>query len=200
MEELNDNTNIEKTKVNKEDWIAVRRNSLYDYFNLPEKNKAEAEAVFDKMRALAADCPDQGVFETRLLQSPVNREYMDLFTKNSRHVRMGAGMGGGKSSFFGSLAGNVAGNSAVNIGKQQLRNRARGFLVNALPDELSDWLIYKWYNIPILSEIKSFFNLKDTLRRWFGKKPYVSVKERQVAEAEKTTEAQDPGQESNIQK
>lgn len=189
MDDKNRNNSIDR-----ESWIAVRRNSLYDYFNLSEKNKAEAEAVFDKMRALAAECPDQSAFETKLMQSPVNQEYIDLFTKNSRHVKMGAGIGGGKGSFFGSLAGNVVGNSAMNIGKQQLRNRARGFLVNALPDELSDFFIYRWYNIPVLREIKSFFNMKDTLRRWFGKKPYVSVKEKQTAEP------QAPGQDSDIQK
>lgn len=190
---------MESPQLDREAWIAVRRNALYDYFNLPEKSKAEAEAVFDKMRALAAECPDQGVFETRLVQSPVNQEYIDLFTKNSRHVKMGAGMGGKKGLFAG-VAGSMAANSAVNIGKQQLRNRARGWLINALPDELSDWLIYKWYNVPVLGEIKSFFNLKYTLRRWFGRKPYVSVKERQAAEAEKAAETQAPGQESDIQK
>ena len=61
MEKPNNNGNITSPQSDREAWIAVRRNALYDYFNLPEKNKAEAEAVFDRMRALAAECPDQGV-------------------------------------------------------------------------------------------------------------------------------------------
>ena len=73
MEEQNHNSNTGSRQVDREAWIAVRRNALYDYFNLPDKHKAEAEAVFDKMRALAAECPDQCVFETRLVQSPINR-------------------------------------------------------------------------------------------------------------------------------
>ena len=196
MEKQNNNDNINSPQSDREAWIAVRRNALYDYFNLPEKNKAEAEAVFDRMRALAAECPDQGAFETRLAQSPINKDYIDLFTKNSRHVNMGAGFGGKKGLYSG-LAGSMAANSAVNIGKQQLRNRARGWLVNALPDELSDWLIYKWYNVPVIREIKSFFNFKEMLRRWMGKKPYVSVKERRAAEAEKAAGAGASEQESN---
>lgn len=193
MEEQNNRDNTACPQTDREAWIAVRRNALYDYFNLPDMRKAEAEAVFDKMRALAAECPDQGVFETRLAQSPISREYTDLFTKNSRHVRMDTGVGGGKKSFY---AG-VVGNSAVGIGKQQLRNRARGWLVNALPDELSDWLIYKWYNVPILGEIKSFFNFKDLLRRWFGKKPYVSVREKSAEAAKKAATSE---QSSNPEK
>lgn len=73
MEKQNNNGNITSPQSDREAWIAVRRNALYDYFNLPDKHKAEAEAVFDKMRALAAECPDQCVFETRLVQSPINR-------------------------------------------------------------------------------------------------------------------------------
>lgn len=191
MDAKNNNDNIAKAPTDREEWIAVRRSALYDYFNLPEKNKAEAEALFDKMRALTAECTDQGEFETRLAQSPLNKEYTDLFTKNSRHVKTGVGMGGKKGLYAG-LAGSMAANSAVNIGKQQLRNRARGWLINALPDEVSDWLIYKWYNIPVLGEIKTFFNFKDTLRRWFGKKPYVSVREQRAAE-EEAAKAQDNG-------
>lgn len=81
MDAKNNNDNIAKAPTDREEWIAVRRSALYDYFNLPEKNKAEAEALFDKMRALTAECADQGEFETRLAQSPLNKEYTDLFTK-----------------------------------------------------------------------------------------------------------------------
>ena len=190
MEEQNHNSNTGSRQVDREAWIAVRRNALYDYFNLPDKRKAEAEGVFDKMRALATECPDQGVFETRLAQSPINQEYIDLFTRTSRHVKLASGTSGKRGLFTG-VACNAVGRSAVDIGRQQLRNRARGWLVNALPDEVSDWLIYKWYNIPILGDIKSFFNIKDTLRRWFGKKPYVSVRDRQAGAAENTS-ASDP--------
>ena len=73
MDAKNNNDNIAKAPTDREEWIAVRRSALYDYFNLPEKNKAEAEALFDKMRALTAECADQGEFETRLAQSPLNK-------------------------------------------------------------------------------------------------------------------------------
>ena len=35
--------------MNKENWIAVRKSSLYDYFNLPPQAKEQAERTFDGM-------------------------------------------------------------------------------------------------------------------------------------------------------
>ena len=64
------------------------------------------------------------------------------------------------------MAANTAKTSAANI----VRNQARSWLINALPDEVSDWLIYRWYKVPVLGEIRSFFNLRDSFRRWFGLK------------------------------
>lgn len=170
--------------MNKENWIAVRKNSLYDYFNLPPQAKEQAERVFDDMLKLAEECKDQAEFETRLASSPLTQEYNSLFQRFSKYVKMPDGMPS-QTDVIKVMAANTAKTSVANI----VRNKARSWLINALPDEVSDWLIYKWYNVPVLREIKSFFNIKDTLRRWRGKKPYVSIKERETGGAGNTSES-----------
>lgn len=170
--------------MNRENWIAVRRNSLYDYFNLPPQAKEEAERVLDGMLKLAEECKDQGEFETRLAASPLSQEYNNLFQRFAKYVKMPDGT----PSQAGVIKG-MAAHSAKSSVRSIVRNQARSWLINALPDEVSDWLIYKWYNVPILGEIKSFFNFKDTLRRWRGKKPYVRKKDRKAQGAGKSSES-----------
>lgn len=151
--------------MDKEMWLKARINALYDYFDLPEKAKAEAEECFDGMRKLAAECNDQGEFETRLSGSPLTEQYNGLFTKFSKYVKLPEGTPG-KADVVKSIAVNTAASSVKTIAQ----NKAKSILINALPDEVSNWLIYRWNNVPILREIRSFFNLKDSFRRWFGKK------------------------------
>ena len=74
--------------MNKENWIAVRKNSLYDNFNLPPQAKAEAEEVFDGMRHLADESHDQAEFEKRLADSPLNMQYSELFTRFAKYVKL----------------------------------------------------------------------------------------------------------------
>ncbi len=74
--------------MNKENWIAVRKNSLYDNFNLPPPAKQQAERVFDGMLKLAGECNDRTEFETRLASSPLTQEYNSLFQRWKSHVRL----------------------------------------------------------------------------------------------------------------
>lgn len=151
--------------MNKGNWIAVRKNSLYDNFNLPPQAKEQAERIFDGMLKLAGECNDQAEFETRLASSPLTQEYNSLFQRFSKYVKMPDGMPS-QTDVIKGMATNTAKTSVATI----VRNQARSWLINALPDEVSDWLIYRWYKVPVLGEIRSFFNLRDSFRRWFGLK------------------------------
>ena len=151
--------------MDKEVWLSARKSSLYDYFDLPPASKAEAEECFDGMRKLAEECADQAEFETRLSTSPLTEQYNSLFSKFSKYVKMPEG-----TPTQADVAKDIALNTAKSSVKSIATNKLKSIIINALPDEVSDWLIYRWNNIPILSEIRSFFNLKDLFRRWFGKK------------------------------
>ena len=63
----------------KEAWLQVRIDSLYNYFDLPPQAQAQAEQVFDGMRQLANECSDQGQFELRLAASPLSKQYTDRY-------------------------------------------------------------------------------------------------------------------------
>ena len=151
--------------MNKENWIAVRKSSLYDNFNLPPQAKEQAERIFDGMLKLAEECKDQAEFETWLASSPLTQEYNSLFQRFSKYVKMPDGMPS-QTDVIKGMATNTAKTSVATI----VRNQARSWLINALPDEVSDWLIYRWYKVPVLGEVRSFFNLRDSFRRWFGLK------------------------------
>lgn len=147
--------------MEKESWIEVRKSSLYDYFELPPNAKEEAEQVFDGMRKLAEECKDQAEFEQRLAASPLTKQYNDLFTKFAKYVKMPEGV-----PTQSDVAKTIVADTAKSSAKSIVTNKAKGAIINALPDEVSNWFIYRWHNIPILSEIRTFFNIK----HWFSKK------------------------------
>lgn len=146
-----------------EQWIAVRKSSLYDNFNLPPQAKAEAEEVFDGMRRLADESQDQADFEKRLAVSPLNSQYCALFSRFAKYVKLPEGVPTQSAMVKGVVSG--AARSSV---KSIATNRARSILINALPDEVADWLIYRWNNVTVIRKIRSFFNLKNVFHQWFG--------------------------------
>ena len=149
----------------KEAWLQVRIDSLYNYFDLPPQAQAQAEQVFDGMRQLANECSDQGQFEQRLAASPLSKQYTDLFTKFAKYVKLPEG-----TPTKGDVVKGIVADTAASSAKPFVRDRARRARINALPDEISNWLIYRWHNIPVLGEIRTFFNFKHSITRWFGKK------------------------------
>ena len=61
--------------------IDARKNTLLNSYQVDEKTKQEIEALFSEMEKLGSVCKDSGEFETKLAASPLNQQYIDLFTK-----------------------------------------------------------------------------------------------------------------------
>jgi len=59
--------------------IETRKQSIYDYYSIPEKERERVEKVFSDMKKLGEECKDVTEFERRLSESDINQEYMDLF-------------------------------------------------------------------------------------------------------------------------
>ena len=59
--------------------IQTRKQSIYDYYSILERDKEKVEKVFSDMEHLGEECKNVAEFERRLAESPINREYMDLF-------------------------------------------------------------------------------------------------------------------------
>lgn len=149
--------------MDKESWIAVRKSSLYDNFNLPMQAKAEAEDIFDGMRRLADESHDQADFENRLAVSSLNMQYSALFSRFEKYVKLPEG-----TPTQGEMIKGVVSDTAKSSVKSIVINRARSIFISALPDEVTDWLIYRWNNVTAIRKLRSFFNLKNVFHQWFG--------------------------------
>lgn len=61
--------------------IDGRKNAIYNSYELNDKQKQEVEDLFTRIEKLGMEAKDAGDFEAKLATSPLNQEYMDLFTK-----------------------------------------------------------------------------------------------------------------------
>ena len=61
--------------------IDARKNAIVNAYKLDEKTKKEVDDLFNRIEKLGAECKDVGEFETKLAASPLNQEYIDMFTK-----------------------------------------------------------------------------------------------------------------------
>ena len=59
--------------------VDTRRDSLEQYFLIPDDRREEIDGIFAEMEALAETCKDTAEFEQKLAASPINQKYMDLF-------------------------------------------------------------------------------------------------------------------------
>ncbi|MBR3269745.1 hypothetical protein IKG07_00615 [Candidatus Saccharibacteria bacterium] len=62
--------------------IDARKNA-FNSFELTDKRKAEIDKLFAEIEKLGNSCQDAGDFENKFAASPLNQEYMDMFTKIS---------------------------------------------------------------------------------------------------------------------
>ena len=137
----------------KEMWLAARMNAITENFDLPEKEMAKVNAVFDKMRAIAEESGNQGEFEQKLMSSPVTQEYNNLFQGFAPYVK-------GQISKTEHMT-DSAKEFGKGIVKGQLRNGLMGWIMGLLPDWITDWWIYRENNIPGVGKIKSAKNQRD---------------------------------------
>ena len=62
--------------------IDGRRNAFYSAYEINDDNlKKEIDLLFDKIYDFGKDCKDSVQFETAFATSPLNTEYINLFTK-----------------------------------------------------------------------------------------------------------------------
>ena len=60
--------------------IDARKNA-FDSFELTDEHKKEIDKLFTEIEKLGSSCKDAGDFETKFQASPLNKQYMDMFTK-----------------------------------------------------------------------------------------------------------------------
>lgn len=61
--------------------IDSRRDTIFNSFNVNDKFKKKIDDLFKKIEELGKTCKDSADFEAKFAASPLNQEYMDLFTE-----------------------------------------------------------------------------------------------------------------------
>ena len=62
--------------------IESRKQAFFSAYNIVDKNIIkEIEGLFKKIEDLGKTCSDASEFETKFASSPLNQEYIDMFTK-----------------------------------------------------------------------------------------------------------------------
>ena len=61
--------------------IDSRKNAIITAYELNDKQKKEVDDLFTEIEKLGNETKDAGDFETKFAASPLNQQYLDLFTK-----------------------------------------------------------------------------------------------------------------------
>ena len=102
--------------------IESRKNAIFAAYNVEGELLAKVEKIFSEMEELGASCKDVGDFEAKLVASPLNQKYLDLFTEIATNST--AKVAAPKSSGAGvgkMVAGGVIAGVAESAAEQALR-------------------------------------------------------------------------------
>lgn len=61
--------------------IDARRNALSAAYEIPASMQKKVDSLFKDIEELGKKCKDVGEFETEFAKSPLNQQYLDLFTE-----------------------------------------------------------------------------------------------------------------------
>lgn len=108
--------------------IKSRKDAIFAAYDVKGELLKKTEALFLEMEKLGASCKDVGDFEAKLAASPLNQQYLNLFTeiatKSVRSdVAKGAAIGAVKSAAEQALRNVVPTRAAVN---QKITDKLRG--------------------------------------------------------------------------
>ena len=118
-----------------------RRNAVYNAYELSEEQKAKVEALFVKIEELGADCKDAMDFEQKFAASPLNQEYINLFTELATSSKSKLGPVPDAEIEEGPTAGEVVADLAKNDAEMAIDGAVqavRGRAVRAAYDKARD--------------------------------------------------------------
>ena len=173
----------------KERWVATRTDILSTYYDVPSTEQPRVDALVERMRQVAAACPDQGTFEMQLMQQGLSNEFNTLmaslapYYKQSPQQPAGAVPAGsadeayiygnpadaGEAGSVLSDVGDMVKDEVVSDVKHMGRRAARGAVRSVLGDQVSDLLFYGTDAIPGVPEARMgrslWRRMKDSLKK-----------------------------------
>lgn len=61
--------------------IGSRRQAIFNTYEVDPEKQKKIDTLFKEIEKLGAKCKDVGEFETEFAKSPLNQQYLDLFTE-----------------------------------------------------------------------------------------------------------------------
>ena len=147
--------------------IQARYTPISDYFNISGAAETKVQDLFARIEQLGESCADQADFEQQFAVSPLNDEYMNIFTALAPYVKKPDGA----PTMGQHVRDTVLGTAASSV-MHNVEMEASSILINSVPDEVSDVMIHKENVIPGVLEAKTAGNLAHMLgiRNPFKKK------------------------------
>ncbi len=148
-------------------WIKPYRDVVEQQFRLTDEARRDFDDLFSRMGNLAAQCPDQAVFATKFMQSPLYGEYTQLFQKYQKLIV--------------TPEGKSVADTEKDIKKEQVQSGAKEYVksmasieANAvishmLPDEVNR---LRWGGlrvVPVIGPIIQWIDNIQWVRRMFSK-------------------------------
>lgn len=88
--------------------IDARKNVIFTSYKIEDEDAKKVEALFVEIEKLGAECKDAGEFEAKFAASPLNKQYMDLFTELATSAQLATGASSAGASVGAAVAGGVA--------------------------------------------------------------------------------------------
>ena len=147
--------------------IQIRRDTIFNYYDIKGDAEVKVEDFFSRLEQFASTCADQADFEQKFNNSELNKEYMNLFTELSSCVKLPDGAPTMKQFVKSTTLGMVE-----SVVTHHAETSMKSAVINNVPDEVSDWMIYKENNIPGVAEIKTVDNISEAtgIKRLFKRK------------------------------
>lgn len=150
-----------------ESWIKPYRDIVEQQFRLTDEARGDFDNLFNRMGALAAQCPDQAAFATQFMQSPLYGEYTQMFQKYQKLII--------------TPDGKTVTDTEKDIKKQQAKSGAKEYvksmasieakaaISHMLPDEVNR---VRWGGmrvLPVIGPIIQWIDNIQWVRRMFSK-------------------------------
>ena len=87
--------------------IDARKGALSASYEIDAGMQKKVDALFSEIEKLGAKCKDVGEFETEFAKSPLNQQYLDLFTEVATHGQAKVATGASKSGVGKTVVGGV---------------------------------------------------------------------------------------------
>ena len=95
--------------------IKARKDAIFNAYELNADGKKKVDFLFEKIKKFGTKFKDVGEFEAEFAKSPLNQQYLDLFTEIATSMSAKGAASAAKPSIGGIVAGGIVGGVADRV-------------------------------------------------------------------------------------